>query len=438
MPTCSRGDIVREGEIAIYHCWSRCVQRAYLCGQDPYTGRDFSYRREWIEKLLKYQAEVFGVDLANYNVLSNHAHQIVRTRPDIVATWSDEQIACRWKMAWPKWNGNDWTREPTDEEIRELLQNEKKMALARRGLSSLSWFIARTKEPISRICNQEMGTKGHFWEQRFGSREIADENALLTCMVYVDVNQVKAGLAPSLEESRCSAISARLAAWRQREATASLDEFNKTRAGEFDLSVEQVELLLADSYLAPICTDGPLMTETTAKRADRDVPVVLPSETVAQTITNGDKRGRSEAEADSEERPSVAEQPEVSEQCRTAATPLDAINRTIYLRLFGGGRRRRASDNPILSMPFSQYREIVEWVGEQTSVALETPASVPSWLAEYLTTHGVDPDNWLQAVDQFDTWFGRVVGSTERLRELLERTGNRWIRGMRNCRATFG
>ena len=53
---------------------------------------------------------------------------------------------------------------------------------------------------------------------------------MLTCMVYVDVNQVKAGLAPSLDESRCSAIGARLAAWRQREAIASLDEFNKTRA----------------------------------------------------------------------------------------------------------------------------------------------------------------------------------------------------------------
>ena len=117
------------------------------------------------------------------------------------------------------------------------------------------------------------------------------------------------------------------------------------------------------------------------------------------------------------------------------ATPSPSM---VYERLFGGGRRRRASDNPILSMPFSQYREIVEWVGEQTSVALETPASVPSWLVQYLTTHGIDPDNWLQAVDQFDTWFGRVVCSTERCRELLERTGNRWIRGMRNCRATFG
>ncbi|MCO6459126.1 MAG: hypothetical protein J5I93_27775 [Pirellulaceae bacterium] len=43
MPGQPRHKIVRNGEIATYHCWSRCVQRAFLCGQDSYTGDD--YRR---------------------------------------------------------------------------------------------------------------------------------------------------------------------------------------------------------------------------------------------------------------------------------------------------------------------------------------------------------------------------------------------------------
>ena len=85
MPSHARSEIVREGEIGIYHTWSRCVQRAFLCGSDPVTGIDFDYRRVWIKSLLQYQASVFAVEVGNYNILSNHQHLIVRTRPDIAA-----------------------------------------------------------------------------------------------------------------------------------------------------------------------------------------------------------------------------------------------------------------------------------------------------------------------------------------------------------------
>ena len=85
MPGYARSEIVREGEIGIYHTWSRCVQKAFLCGWDPESNMDFDHRRDWIKSLLKYQASVFAVDLGNYSILSNQQHLIVRTRPDIAA-----------------------------------------------------------------------------------------------------------------------------------------------------------------------------------------------------------------------------------------------------------------------------------------------------------------------------------------------------------------
>ncbi|MCO6454965.1 MAG: hypothetical protein J5I93_06670, partial [Pirellulaceae bacterium] len=80
------------------------------------------------------------------------------------------------------------------------------------------------------------------------------------------MNQIKAGMAATLEDSRTSAIAARLAAWRAREAQTSLEEFHSSRGGGgYDLSLEQVEVLLKDAWLAPICSGGVLITQSAAE-----------------------------------------------------------------------------------------------------------------------------------------------------------------------------
>ncbi|MCO6459483.1 MAG: hypothetical protein J5I93_29575 [Pirellulaceae bacterium] len=86
----------------------------------------------------------------------------------------------------------------------------------------------------------------------------------------------------------------------------------------------------------------------------------------------------------------------------------------------------------------SDYVRILLWVVAQSTAARAAPDSDPSELVQHLRTYGLDPDHWAAAVDNFDEWFGRAVGSVERLRELLDRNGDRWLKGMRNCRATFG
>ena len=58
MPQFARKDIVVEGEVGIYHCISWCVRRAFLCGEDAVTGRDFNHRKDWIRDRLKLFARV--------------------------------------------------------------------------------------------------------------------------------------------------------------------------------------------------------------------------------------------------------------------------------------------------------------------------------------------------------------------------------------------
>ena len=97
-----RSEVIQEGVEGLYHCFTRCVRRAFLCGYDQYSGRSYEHRREWIYSKLKALAASFAVEVLAYAVMSNHLHVVLRTRPDWVDDWSDEEIARRWLAIFPR------------------------------------------------------------------------------------------------------------------------------------------------------------------------------------------------------------------------------------------------------------------------------------------------------------------------------------------------
>ena len=86
-------------------------------------------------------------------------------------------------------------------EIASILSSPLRIVNARRDLSSLGFYHRLLKEPSARMWNREDGVKGHFWEARYKSPKVLDHQALLDVSTYVELNQVHACTASSVQTS---------------------------------------------------------------------------------------------------------------------------------------------------------------------------------------------------------------------------------------------
>lgn len=185
-----------------YHCISRCVRRAFLCGKDEVSGRNFDHRKDWVVERLAWLSEIYAVSVCAYAVLSNHFHLVVRIDRETASQWDDDEVVRRYTSLFR------YTEDP-----RENLPSAKagdRIRCWRERLADLSWFMRCLNEAIARRANSEDNCSGRFWEGRFRSQALLDEAGLLTCMSYVDLNPIRAGLAPTLTASDYTSIQQRL------------------------------------------------------------------------------------------------------------------------------------------------------------------------------------------------------------------------------------
>lgn len=192
-----------------YHCMSRCVRRAFLCGKDPLTGHCFEHRRGWIEDKAISIAQTFAINIAAYAIMSNHYHLVLFVDSEQAESWSHTEVLQRWHRLF---RGNALSQKFLNQ--KSLSEGERNRLViyaeaCRQRLMDISWFMRTLNEYIARKANKEDCCTGSFWEGRFKSQALLDESALFACLAYVDLNPIRAGAAKTPEESEYTSIKQR-------------------------------------------------------------------------------------------------------------------------------------------------------------------------------------------------------------------------------------
>jgi hypothetical protein len=213
-----RRQLVVPGAPGAFHCVSRCVRRAFLCGDDAVSGRNFDHRKAWLEARLIELASVFSISVLAYAVMSNHVHVVLYVDPVAAESWSNDDVAERWTRLFPARIDGYVDAEACRAKAWALSGNPERIGLLRRRLGDLSWFMRCLAEPLARLANREDACTGRFWEGRFRCQALLDDDAVLACMAYVDLNPVRAGVAADLSQSAHTSVAARLGHDESRKA----------------------------------------------------------------------------------------------------------------------------------------------------------------------------------------------------------------------------
>ncbi len=381
-----RGARFRWDEVCVVHTVQRCVRRAFLAGVDEKTGVDYSPRKQWIRRRLEALASVFGIDVLNYAILSNHLHLVLRNRPDVVNRWADEELALRWLRVFPGRRMEEHLAEPTKEAVQSLVSQRKRMKEIRKRMSDISWFMRSVAEPIARMANKQDDCTGRFWEGRFKAQRILDEASLLTCAMYVDLNPIRAAIAETVEGY---------------VHTSAFDRLEGAKG----------------TTVASVAFDLIPITAEAAGKTTKSTPVE-------------ELRKRKASGKPAQDRKQVLRDAWLS--------PLSLNPKVLAADPEVHHEGVRASDKGYLEMSQADYLKLLRWtatLGKDGAVS----SKAPEHLQELLTQLGIEPSMWRDLVYNFKHYFGRSssAGSPAAMAEDAKRSGLHWHHGQQRSRACF-
>ncbi|GAB2191839.1 transposase [Sessilibacter sp. MAH1] len=364
-----RSEQVSIDDTPFYHCMVRCVRRAFLCGDDHETGENFDHRKQWLVSRLRFLSYVYAIDICAYAVMSNHYHVILHVDKRRAETWSLDEVVERWLQLY---KGDKliqkWIAFRAEMSKSELKKAENIIEQWRERLTSISWFMRGVNETIARMANEEDNCKGRFWEGRFKSQALLDEQALLTCMAYVDLNPVRAGIADDLIDSDFTSIQQRIFDFVNAKNTT---DKNSKQEKNSDTSEEKINLKL---------------TKSNQKRIQSKVKKQQKTEKLLQ---------------------------------------LDSPPKS-HIKPFHGSVHTDLTD--AIPITFADYLELVETTGR--CIREDKRGFISDASEKTIHTLGLNLEQWITHVKNFSSLYASNAGSKETLKIKSAKDNKRWYKGI--------
>lgn len=147
--TMPRRQLVDVAVTRYYHCISRCVRRAFLCGEGV------THRKAWIEARLEVLAKHFAISVCGFAILDNHLHVLCRLDPGIADGWSDEDVVRRW-IAVYRPSCLDVDNPATVQAwIDHQCRDTARVACYRARLQDLGWFMKALKQRVDHVRGKD-------------------------------------------------------------------------------------------------------------------------------------------------------------------------------------------------------------------------------------------------------------------------------------------
>jgi putative transposase len=163
-----------ENQEGWYHVYSRTA-----CEKGVYPLEKELCRKKFIS-LMRYYSRAYFCDITAFCVMGNHYHMVLRF--DTPRKLSKEELRERALRLYP--NSKKYLK----------LWNERKWQVFEKRLFNLSEFMRNIQSAFAIWYNRTYKRHGTFWADRFKSVLLGDEQSVLDCMLYVELNPVRAGL----------------------------------------------------------------------------------------------------------------------------------------------------------------------------------------------------------------------------------------------------